>query len=632
LIPVAFLHLENKGAGMRFLTGKVRSTAVAARVADLSPAALGAALACALILGAGTQPAAALSLTEDPFAQQGEGPFLSAEVTELAEQGYSVALSANGDTAIVGSPDYKEGHAGEVFRGAAWIYVRSGSTWTQQAKLVGHESSGDAQQGHSVALSANGDTAIVGGPEDTGGHEEYFGAVWVFVREGTTWHEQQKLVATTGASEKAAQGSSVALSSDGNTALVGAMNNEYNKTTTRAPGAAFVFTRSGLTWSQQGGKLEGKHSGELVQEGTSVALSSDGKTALIGGPRAEGEKGEREAGAAWTFLWNGSEWKEQAKLPQATGTGLETGQGQSVALSGDGNTALVGGPGYKNSIGGAWVYVRSGESWEQQGAPLQGNDASTLEADEEGSGVALSEDGNTALVGGYRDSTSTGAAWAFERSGSSWSEQEKLQGSGGTAFAEQGFGVALSADSTTALVGAPGNKGEVGAAWVFTRAGEPSGQKEPQKESKEQLNPNNPSTATGQNVSTGAGAPLTGSSPSGRPSEPSAHSAAQLEAALATAFGLPAATACYSRRSFEIHIHQPHGYPKIVSAEVFLGGHRERSLSKKGLAEEVVLTKLPYGTFTIRIVARTATGTALTGTRTYHTCRSKPLKGHRHKL
>ncbi len=203
-----------------------------------------AALVCALILGVAAVPAAALSLKENPFLQQA-GPLASSEVTELAEQGYSVALSANGDTAIVGGPDYKETNPGEVFRGAAWVYVRSGSTWTQQAKLVGLESSGDAQQGHSVALSANGDTALVGGPEDAGEHEEYYGAVWVFVRKGTTWHEQQKLVAKPGASEIGAQGSSVALSSDGNTALVGAMDNEYNKITTRAPGAAFVFTRSG---------------------------------------------------------------------------------------------------------------------------------------------------------------------------------------------------------------------------------------------------------------------------------------------------------------------------------------------------------------------------------------------------
>jgi FG-GAP repeat len=578
-----------------------------------------------------------MSLKENPFVQQA-GPLASSEVKALAEQGYSVALSADGDTAIVGGPAYKETNPGEVFRGAAWIYVRSGSTWTQQAKLVGHESSGDAQQGHSVAISANGDTAIVGGPEDTGEHEEYFGAAWVFVREGTTWHEQQKLVAKTGASEKGAQGSSVALSADGDTALVGAMDNEYNKTTTRAPGAAFVFTRSGSTWSQQGGKLDGKHSGELVQEGTSVALSSDGKTALIGGPRSEGEKGEREAGAAWVFTWNGSEWKEQAKLPQGSGTGLETGQGQSVALSGDGDTALVGGPGYASFIGGAWVYARSGEKWEQQGPPLQGNDAGTMEADLEGSGVALSEDGDAAVVGGYADDIYRGAAWAFQRSGSSWSEQEKLEGTGGEASAEQGYSVALSADGGTALIGAAGETGEEGATWVFARAPESSGEEsepEANKETKEELNPNpnNPSTG-GQGNPNGTTSSVGGTS-TGGPSSGSGNAGSQgpkeSEAEkLATELGLPSSKACYSKRTFKIHIQQPHGYPKVVSAEVFLGAKRERSLNKHGLADQVVLTGLPYGTFTIKIVAKTVKGTTLTGTRTYHTCRAKPIRTHRH--
>jgi YVTN family beta-propeller protein len=115
-------------------------------------------------------------------------------------------------------------------------------------------------------------------------------------------------------------------------------------------------------------------------------------------------------------------------------------------------------------------------------------------------------------------------------------------------------------------------------------------------------------------------------------SSPPKPTAAEVEAALATAFGLPAAKACYSRRAFEIHIHQPRGYPRVVSAEVFLGKRRERTLSKKELTDEVSLVGLPYGTFTIRIVARTISGETLTGTRTYHTCRSKPLKGGTPKL
>jgi hypothetical protein len=590
-----------------------------------------AAFACAVILGVTAVPATALTLTANPFVQQGE-KLTSAEVTELAEQGHSVALSANGDTALIGSPAYKE-LVSEVFAGAAWVYVRSGSTWTLQAKLVGKEGSGDAQQGHSVALSADGDTALVGGPEDEGENEDYYGAAWVFRRNGTKWEQVGKKLVASGpdATQKASQGSSVALSANGETALIGAEDNEEGGT--RGVGAAFVFKSNGSEFKQQGGPLVGHHGTQTGLQGWSVALSGNGDTALIGGPKSEGEKGEREAGAAWVFAWTGSEWKEQAKLPQGTGTGLETGQGESVALSGDGDTALVGGPGYKDAIGGAWVYVRNGEKWEQQGPPLQGNDAGTLEADDEGLSVALSEDGDTALIGGPADDVSLGAAWAFVRSGSTWSEQEKLGGTGAVSPSSQGASVALSADGGTALVGAPGDNGERGATWVFARKPESSGEKEPPQEElkeqpKEEPKPNQPPS-----VSTGAGAGSSGGgTPSGGPRKqpPPAPTAAELEARLATAFGLPSAEACYSKRSFKIHIQQPPGYPKVVSAEVFLGATRERSLNKQGLTDQVVLKQLPYGTFTIRIVARTAAGGKLTGTRTYHTCRAKPLRTHHH--
>jgi hypothetical protein len=580
-----------------------------------------AALACALTLGVATGPAAALSLKENPFAQQDE-KLVASGVSELAEQGSSVAISSNGDTALVGAP------ADNGFKGAAWVYVRSGTAWTQQAKLEGKVASTLAHQGASVALSADGNTALIGAPEDTGKAEEYYGAAYVFTREGTTWSEQKKLVATTGATTKGAQGSSVSLSANGNTALVGAMDNEYPT----APGAAFVFARSGSTWTQQDGALIGVHRGGLVQEGTSVALSADGRTAVIGGPREEGPSATPEEGGAWVFTESGSGWKEQTQLPTGTGAGIQTGAGQSVAVSGDGSTVLVGGPGYDEALGTAWVYTLSGATWTQQGEKLLGEDATLKEA-QQGHSVSLSENGNTALIGGYHDDISVGAAWAFVRSGSTWTEQEKLVGTGSVGgFPTQGSSVTLSADSLTALVGGAGDNGEVGATWVFARAPESGGEPgpPPAKPNEPEPNPNNQPTG---NTSTAGSASSSGNSSSSGATNnkpPAPPTPTELETKLATAFGLPSAKLCYSRRSFKIHIQQPHGYPRVVSAEVFLGKKRERSLNKKGLTDQVVLTQLPYGTFTIRIIARTATGTTLMGTRTYHTCRPKPIHPHGH--
>jgi hypothetical protein len=91
------------------------------------------------------------------------------------EQGSSVALSADGNTVIVGGPF-------DSNTGAAWVFTQSGTVWTQQgSKLVGSGAVGNAQQGRSVALSADGNTAIVGGPIDNSG----VGAAWVFVQAPT---------------------------------------------------------------------------------------------------------------------------------------------------------------------------------------------------------------------------------------------------------------------------------------------------------------------------------------------------------------------------------------------------------------------------------------------------------------
>ena len=148
-----------------------------------------------------------------------------------ASQGYSVSLSGDGSTAIVGG-------IGDNFGvGAAWVYTRSGGVWSQQAKLVGPGAIGEAHQG-AVSLSSDGNTAIVGGYQDN----NFAGAAWVYTRSGGVWSQQAKVVAT-GAIGAAFQGVSVALSGDGNTAIIGGSNDNGGA------GAAWVFTRSGATWS-----------------------------------------------------------------------------------------------------------------------------------------------------------------------------------------------------------------------------------------------------------------------------------------------------------------------------------------------------------------------------------------------
>jgi phosphodiesterase/alkaline phosphatase D-like protein len=365
--------------------------------------------------------------------------------------GQSVALSAGGNTALVGAPTA----AGEA--GAVRVLTRTGSTWTQQAELTpkAGEEVGSGGFGSSVALSAEGSTAVIGAPGDNGG----VGAVWVFTRsESGAWTQQGGKLMASGEEGAGQFGRSVALSSKGDAALIGGPGDTGNV------GAAWVFTLSGETWTQQGTKLTGTSESGTGEFGRSVALSKVGTTALIGAP---GDSSK--AGAAWVFT-SSSEgaWSQQGE--KLTGAG-ESGAGElgrSVGLSAEGNTALVGGPADSTNVGAAWVYTRSeAGAWSQQGEKLTGS-AETGEGSF-GSSIALSADGEIALVGGSADNTNAGAAWLFTRSqAGAWTLQgEKLTGSEETGEGQFGGSVALASDGNTALVGGPADNTNTGAAWAF---------------------------------------------------------------------------------------------------------------------------------------------------------------------
>ena len=149
--------------------------------------------------------------------------------------------------------------------------------FVQQAVLSGTGASGNARLGASVALSADGNTALVGGWRDA----SEVGAAWVFTRSGETWTQQGSKLTGTGEVGAGRFGASVAISDDGNTALVGGYSDSTNV------GAAWVFTRSGGSWTQQGSKLTGSGETGGGRFGMSVALSDDGNTALIGANRRQ---------------------------------------------------------------------------------------------------------------------------------------------------------------------------------------------------------------------------------------------------------------------------------------------------------------------------------------------------------
>jgi hypothetical protein len=178
-------------------------------------------------------------------------------------------------------------------------------------------------------------------------------------------------------------------------------------------------------FTQQGPKLVGNDAAAPALQGNSVALSADGNTAIVGGPADNSN-----AGAAWVYTRSNGVWTQQGGKLVGTGTVGNAQQGVSVALSADGNTAIVGGHTDFANSGAAWVYTRSNGVWTQQGGKLVANDAVGNQV-YQGWSVALSADGNTAIVGGWSDNSSTGAAWVYTRSSGVWTQQgSKLVGTG----------------------------------------------------------------------------------------------------------------------------------------------------------------------------------------------------------
>ncbi len=253
----------------------------------------------------------------------------------------------------------------------------------------------------------------------------------------------------------------ISLSADGNTALVGkatqSVNNQGYYVIDR--GTAFIFARQGSAWAQQA-QLDPGPASLPFALGHAVALSADGNTAVIGAPGTmftrshETASGPRRNGAVYVFSrpGNGGNWNLlQTLIP--TDSAPADRFGDSVAVSGNGSYVLVGAAGASGFRGAAYMFVRPAAgspslgSWPQwrmtaaEGAP----------DDDFGYTVALTPDGAAALVGAIGVANARGAVYVFGRTGLGWTLQQRLVGPDAAGM----FGGALSvtADGKTALIG-----------------------------------------------------------------------------------------------------------------------------------------------------------------------------------
>lgn len=385
------------------------------------------------------------------YSQQGQksGP----QFSQAENGGFSLAFSTDGSTLVVGAPGASRDSGANGDIGGAWVYQRTGRSWNKVASLVGVGGVGLTRQGTSVAVSADGSTAIIGGSMDNGG----VGAAWIFVRSEAGWMQQGPKLVGSGAIGPSQQGIAVSLSADGNRALIG------GPAEIGAPGSAWIFDRNGGSWTQRD-RLVGVDTLGQSKLGSSVALSGTGLTALVGGMDDDNGRG-----AVWVFVPTSDGWLQQG--PKLVGTGAlgASHQGQAVALSTDGNTAAVGAPGDNSSLGATWVFTRSGRGWRQQGNKLVRSDAGPEAW--QGKSVSLSQDGNLLLVGAPgRDGQGPGSAAMFGRQdvASAWSERgAPLVGLDAFGPAGQGWSVSIAGDGRWLSIGGPHDTREQGAVWMF---------------------------------------------------------------------------------------------------------------------------------------------------------------------
>jgi hypothetical protein len=449
-------------------------------------------------------------LTVDPIAQQ---VYVKASNTDAGDHfGSSIAIF--GDTVVVGAPNESSAAIGingnqsdnsAANAGAAYVFVRNGSSWSQQAYLKASNTGAGDFFGIAVAIS--GDTVVVGAQleesaatgingNQSDNSASNAGAAYVFVRNGMTWTQQAYLKASnTDAND--VFGRSVAIS--GNTIVVGAsgeasaatgVNGNQSDNSAPGAGAAYVFVRNGNTWTQQA-YLKASQAGAAAF-GFAVAISGD--TAVVGE--------EESSGAAYVFVRNATTWTQQALL---TASNAEAGDffGMSVAISG--NTVVVGaqheasaatginGNQSDNSAadaGAAYVFVRNGTTWMQQ-AYLKGSNTEAFDR----FGVRVAISGDTLVVGAIGEASSAtgingdesdnsssfaGATYVFFRTGSTWTQQAYLKASNTGAFDQFGYSVAIWGDTvaigawdeSSAATGFNGNQSDntaavSGAAYIF---------------------------------------------------------------------------------------------------------------------------------------------------------------------
>ncbi|MBK7827370.1 hypothetical protein [Nannocystis sp.] len=296
------------------------------------------------------------------------------------EFGASIALSADGDTLAIGAIfedsaatgiDGDQADDSASGAGAAYVFVRKDGAWSQRAYVKASNPGINDHFGASVTLSADGTTLAVGAVQESSeatgvdgdqANDEALaaGAVYVYVQAQNVW-SQQAYVKAPDSFPFDNFGASVALSADGDTLAVGAIyeasaaggiGQGQNNVSAPDAGAVYVYVRASGIWSAQE-YIKASNTGQGDRFGGSIALSADGNILAVGADgedsEATGVGGEQdsdgfpECGAVYVYIRRDDIWSQRSYV-KASDAATPDGFGHSVALSGDGDTLVVGAP------------------------------------------------------------------------------------------------------------------------------------------------------------------------------------------------------------------------------------------------------------------------------------------------
>jgi len=456
--------------------------------------------------------------------------YMKASNTQAADNfGVAAALSADGSTLAIGATGEDSGSSGinsvpdesASAAGAVYVFSRASGAWVQQAYVKASNAGSGDTFGIAVSLSDDGNTLAVGAQGESSGSiginsvpdesASLSGAAYVYTRSGNTW-TQQAYVKSSNPDVFDFFGSAVALSGDGNTLAVGAPFESSGLTGVAAgsvseatagnaapfSGAVYVYARNAGSWSQQA-YVKASNTETMDIFGNSVALSVDGNTLAVGAPGEDGGlmgvtggivseatagNASLGSGAVYVFARVAGAWSQQAYV-KASNTGDGDQFGTSVSLSGDGDTLATGATGEASGstginstpdesaagAGAVYVYTRSAGAWSQQ-AYVKASNAG--DSDNFGTSVALSRDGNALAVGAPREDGSgtgiepgtdeaaadSGAVYFYTRSAGVWAQQTYVKASNAQGDDRFGTSVALSGDGNALAVGAMKEDGD----------------------------------------------------------------------------------------------------------------------------------------------------------------------------